>query len=112
MQRVSADRLIRDLHAVVADVDELIESTAGNATEAIAKARDRVEASLKAAKQNLECARLCSVEEANTAPQSKEAYFRVNAWKAIGVAGGIGLLLGAIAGLKGRLSRMRRDGPN
>jgi ElaB/YqjD/DUF883 family membrane-anchored ribosome-binding protein len=109
MQRVSADRIIRDLHAVVADVDELIESTAGNATEAIAKSRERVEASLKAAKQNLECARLCSFEEANTAPQLKEAYFRVNVWKAIGIAGGIGLLLGAIAGGQ---SRTRRDEPN
>jgi ElaB/YqjD/DUF883 family membrane-anchored ribosome-binding protein len=109
MQRVSADRLIRDLHAVAADMDELIESTAGSATEAIAKARERVEASLKAAKQSLACARLGSVEEANTAGRSKEAYFRVNAWKAIGVAAGIGLLLGAIAGLKGGLSRARRD---
>jgi ElaB/YqjD/DUF883 family membrane-anchored ribosome-binding protein len=109
MQRVSVDRLIRDLHAVAADVDELIESTAGSATDAIAKARERVEASLKAAKENLECARLCSVEEENAAPQSKEPYFRVNAWKAIGVAGGIGLLVGAIAG---GLSRSRRGGPN
>jgi ElaB/YqjD/DUF883 family membrane-anchored ribosome-binding protein len=109
MQRVSADRLIRDLQAVAADVDELIESTAGNATEAIVKARERVEASLKAAKQSLRCARLGSVEEPNTAGQSKEAHFRVNAWKVVGVAAGIGLLLGAMAALKGGLSRTRRD---
>jgi ElaB/YqjD/DUF883 family membrane-anchored ribosome-binding protein len=90
MQRVNTDRLI----------------------EAISKARARVEASLKAAKQNLECAQSCSIEEANTAPRSKEAYFRVNAWKAIGVAGGVGLLLGAIAGLKGRSAPLRRDRPH
>lgn len=109
MQRVSTDRLIRDLHAVAADVEELIESTAGSATETIAKARERVEASLKAAKQNLECARQSSIDEADTAPQSKQAPFSVNAWKMIGIAGGIGLLVGAIVGLKGGLSRTWRE---
>ena len=111
MHRVNADRLVRDLHAVAADMDELIESAAGGATEAIAKARERLVASLDAAKQNLKCAGLGSAEEANTARRAQDAYFQINAWKAIGVAAGIGLVLGAIAGLKGGLSRNRRQGP-
>lgn len=110
MQRVSCNRLVRDLHAVAADVDELIESAAGGATAAIAKARERLEASLEAVRQNLKRAGRGSAEEANTARQS-QAYFQVNAWKAIGVAAGIGIVLGAIAGQKGGLSRARREGP-
>ena len=110
MQRISADRLLRDLNALVADVEELIASTTGNATEAIAEARARIKVSLRNAKRILENARLCPVEAANVAGDVKTAYFRVNAWKAIGVAGGIGLLLGAMAGFKGGSSRPRGDG--
>jgi len=69
-----------------------------------------VEASLKAAKQSLRCARLGSVEEQTRPGSRRTRIFRVNAWKVVGVAAGIGLLLGAMAALKGGLSRTRRDG--
>lgn len=107
MEKVSADRLLRDLNALAADVDELITSTAGNATEAIAAAQTRIGVSLRNAKRSLQNAQLCPTEEANVAGEWRAGYFRVNAWKAIGVAGGIGLLLGVIAGLKGGSSRTR-----
>jgi ElaB/YqjD/DUF883 family membrane-anchored ribosome-binding protein len=112
MQKVSTDRLMRDLKAVAADVEELIKSTAGNATEAIAEARERLEISLRAVKQNLENIRLCSVEETKNAAHSADAYLPDNVWQAIGVAAGIGLLLGAVVGLKSGRSRARRDGSN
>jgi ElaB/YqjD/DUF883 family membrane-anchored ribosome-binding protein len=108
MQKVSADRLLRDLSALAADVDELITSTASNATEAIAEAQARVEVSLRNAKQRLKNAGVSSPEDTDIADGRKAAYFRVNAWKAIGIAGGIGLSLGVIAGLKGGSSRRRR----
>ena len=109
MQKVSADRLLRDLNALAADVDELITSTASNATDAIAEARARIEASLRNAKLKLDRARLCSSEDSDIADGARAAYFRVNAWKAIGVAGTIGLLLGVIAGRKGGSSRTRHS---
>ncbi len=109
MQRVNADRLMRDLSAVVADVDELVKSTAGNANEAIVEARKRIEISLGAAKENLENARLCALEEARNAAHSMDAHLRENVWKAIGIAASIGLLLGAATGLKSGSSRARPD---
>jgi ElaB/YqjD/DUF883 family membrane-anchored ribosome-binding protein len=109
MQRVNADGLMRDLSAVAADVDALLKSTAGSANQAIADARERIEISLRTAKQHLEDARLCTIEEAMSVAQSTDAYLRKNAWKAIGVAGSIGLLLGAIVGLEIASSRTRRD---
>ncbi len=109
MQRVSTDRLVRDLGAVAADVDELVKSTAGNANEAIAEARARLDISLRAAKQNLENSRQCAAEEARSLAQSTNAYLRRNVWTAMGVAGGIGLLLGAIVGLKSQSSGSSGD---
>jgi ElaB/YqjD/DUF883 family membrane-anchored ribosome-binding protein len=100
MQRVNADRLMRDLSAVAVDVDELVKSTAGHTNEAIVEARKRVEGSLEAARENLKNAQLCAVEEAKNAARSADAYLRENVWAAIGIAGSIGLMLGAIMGLK------------
>lgn len=111
MQRVSADRLLRDLNALAADVDELITSTAGNATEAIAAARSRIEISWENAKRSLEkAAQPGLTAEVFDAGGMKAGYFRVNAWKAIGVAAGIGLLLGMLAGLKSGSARARHGG--
>ena len=109
MQRVNADRLLRDLSAVAADVDELVKSTAGNASEAIVEARKRIEVSLGAAKESLENARLCAIEEAQNAAHSMDAGLRENVWKAMGIAAGVGLLLGAMMGLKSGSSRAPRD---
>jgi ElaB/YqjD/DUF883 family membrane-anchored ribosome-binding protein len=109
MQRVNSDRLVRDLCAVAADVDELVKSTAGNANEAIVQARERIEGSLRTARQNLENARVCAVEEGASVARSADAYVRENVWKAMGVAGGIGFFLGAIVGLRSGSPRTRRN---
>ena len=109
MRRVNSDRLVRDLCAVAADVDELVKSTAGKANEAIVEARERIESSLRTARQNLESARLCAVEEGASVARSADAYVRENVWKAMGVAGGIGLLVGAIVGFKRGSARTPRD---
>lgn len=109
MQRVKSDRLMRDLCAVAADMDELVKSTAGNGNEAIVEARARIEGSLRTARRNLENARPCAFQERVSVARSADAYVRENVWKAMGVAGGIGFLLGAIMGLKSGSSRTPCD---
>ncbi len=108
MQRVNADRLIRDLRAVAADVDELIKSTAGNANEAVIEARERVGRSLQIATLKLEIARLRAIEDARKARRSMDIFLRPHAWKAVGIAAGIGLLFGARVGLNAGSPRRRR----
>jgi ElaB/YqjD/DUF883 family membrane-anchored ribosome-binding protein len=110
MQRINADKLVRDLSAVATDVDELVKSTAGIASEAVIEARKRVESSLEEAKDSLKNAQLCAIEEAKNAARFSDAYLRENVWAAIGIAGSIGLMLGAIVGLKS--GRAQRDRPN
>ena len=112
MQRINADRLVRDLSAVAADVDELVKSTAGNADEAIIEAGKRIESSLRAAKENLVNARICAIEDAKNAAQSTDAFLRENVWKAIGIAGSIGLMFGAIVGLRSGSWRAQRNRTN
>lgn len=107
MEQVNADRLFKDLDAVADDVEELIEATSGVPSEA--SPRDRIEHSLRRMKRNLASTRACVVEETKNVGQSADAYLRENVWKAIGVAGGVGLLFGAIAGLTSRAARRPAD---
>jgi ElaB/YqjD/DUF883 family membrane-anchored ribosome-binding protein len=106
-QQVKTDRLFRDLDAVAADMEELVEATSGNPSEVGLRAR--IQESLQRVKRNVESTRLCTIEEAKNVAQSTDEYLRENIWKAIGVAGGVGLLLGAIVGFKSRSSRPPLD---
>lgn len=92
MQQLNADRLMRDLCAVVADVDDLVRATAGNASKAILDARGRIENSLLTANENLENARQCATDEATSVAQSAGAYLRKHIWKTVSIAGGLGFL--------------------
>ena len=109
MRKVNADRLLEDLWAVVADVDELIKATAGSANEAVAAARKRMEGSLKDAKDDLEKARRHAVEDAEGVAQWAGDYVHDNVWKVIGIAAGVGLVLGMILSRRGGSSREPRD---
>ena len=53
MPNVSSDKLMQDLRAVVTDIEELLKATAGEASDEVAKARIRAEATLSNAKTRL-----------------------------------------------------------
>jgi len=99
MNKDAATRqLTTDLKAVINDADALLEATANDAGAAIAGVRNRLEESLRAAR-----ACVVSIEEAVVA-QSKAAagatdeYVHANPWTSIGIAAGIGALLGLLLG--------------
>ena len=50
MQTASADKLMKDLQAVVIDTEELIKATASQTGERVDKVRSRAEESLRAAR--------------------------------------------------------------
>jgi ElaB/YqjD/DUF883 family membrane-anchored ribosome-binding protein len=101
----NSERLVRDLSAVAADLDELLKITAGNASEAILGVRERVGECLRSAKESLGDARHLAIKETKQVARSADAYVRDNTWAAIGIAAGVGFLLGAISAR----SHSRRD---
>ncbi|MGO9995330.1 MAG: YqjD family protein [Steroidobacteraceae bacterium] len=109
MRHVNADRLVRDLNALATDVDKLVKASADNANEAVADARERIESVLGTAKQNLENARLCAIEEAKSMAQSTDDYLRDNLWTAVGLAGAVGFLLGTMVDHRSARSRRGRE---
>ncbi|MDN3546405.1 MAG: YqjD family protein [Roseateles asaccharophilus] len=93
---VQKQRLVSDLHAVVAEAESLLRATAGHAGEGASELRAKVQATLDRAKDNLHDLQDAAVERAKAAGRATDAYVHENPWQSIGVAAGVGLLLGML----------------
>ena len=90
------DKLVQDMKTVIADAEDLLRATANQAGEKISVARERIEDSLHQAKVKLAEAEALVSERAKEAARYTDEYVHENPWRAIGVAAGIGLLLGLL----------------
>jgi ElaB/YqjD/DUF883 family membrane-anchored ribosome-binding protein len=90
------DKLVQDMRVVISDAEDLLRATANQAGEKIAVARERIQDSLHQAKVKLAEAEALVTERAKQAARYTDEYVHENPWRAIGVAAGIGLLLGLL----------------
>ena len=95
---VSKEKLVADLKIVVADAEELLRATASQAGEKVAAARERIQASLASAKVKLNDAERALLEKTKEAAKVADEYVHDNPWQAVGVAAGIGFVLGILIG--------------
>ena len=93
---VNRDKFVQDMRLVISDAEELLRATANQAGEKIAVARERIQDSLHQAKVKLAEAEALVTERARQAARYTDEYVHENPWRAIGVAAGIGLLLGLL----------------
>lgn len=98
LSTAQTDKLLADLKLVVADAEELLRITADAAGDSAAEMRGRVQASLAQARANLAQLQAAAVARARAASRATDEYVHDNPWKAIGIAGGVGLLLGLLIG--------------
>jgi ElaB/YqjD/DUF883 family membrane-anchored ribosome-binding protein len=90
------DRLASDLKNLVADAEELLKATASQAGDKIGVARQKIEQSLIEGKKALADAEKTIVEKSKEAAEIADDYVRENPWSAIGIAAGVGLVLGLL----------------
>ena len=93
---VTKDKLVADLKVVVADAEELLRATAAQAGEKVSAARERIQASLAAAKVKLTEAERALLEKTKEAAKATDEFVHEHPWKAVGIAAGAGLLLGIL----------------
>ena len=105
---VSRDKLIEDVKVLTKDVQELLKATASVVGDKAADARVRVEESLRVAQDKLAVAKESAVAKGQEAFSATDVYVRDNPWNAVGIAAGIGFLLG-IGFSAGAFLRSRRD---
>jgi len=96
MSDVTTEQLVDDLKVVMRDAEALIRATSAQTGEKIQEVRARAEESLRQAKD-----RLIEVEEealrrAREVAEATEEYVRDNPWQSLGIAAGVGLVLGIL----------------
>jgi ElaB/YqjD/DUF883 family membrane-anchored ribosome-binding protein len=93
---VTNEKLMHDMRAVVTDAEELLRATAGQAGEKVAAARERIQANLAVAKEKLIDAEHAVAEKTKQAAKATDEYVHENPWKAVGIAAGVGLVVGML----------------
>lgn len=81
--------LMDDLKAVIADAEELLHATADQAAPRVKEVRARAEETLRNAREHL-----------SGAGAELDGKVRANPWAAVGIAAGVGLVLGILLSRK------------
>ena len=93
---VTAAKLKEDLAAVMRDAEALISASAGQGGEKLTEARAKIRSSLDAAKARVIEDEHAAVARGEDALHATEDYAKRNPWQAMGVAAGVGLVIGVL----------------
>jgi ElaB/YqjD/DUF883 family membrane-anchored ribosome-binding protein len=98
MTQVTKDKLVSDFKLVVADAEELLRLTANQAGDKMAELRARATDNLHSAKQKLAEAEAALVDGTKRVAHATDDYVHENPWRSIGIAAGVGLIVGLLIG--------------
>ena len=98
LSTANKEKLMSDLGVVIADAEEMLRMTANQTGEGAQALRARVEARLKQTKDDLLHLQEVTVEKAKAAGRATDEFVHDNPWKSIGIAAGIGLVVGLLIG--------------
>ncbi len=92
----SKDELMNDFRNLISEGEALLRSTAALSGEALAQAREQFRGSLVDAKARVGEASRVAMDRGRQAAAATEDYVRANPWPAIGIAVGLGFVIGAL----------------
>ena len=93
---VSREKLATDLRVVIADAEELLRATAGQMGEKAVVARERIQESLRVAKDKLARAEEVVMDRTKAAARATDDYVHDHPWGAVGIAAAVGLVVGML----------------
>lgn len=96
--QVNKEKLAQDMKVVIADAEELLRATASQAGEKVAAAREKIQESLRVAKLKLADVEELMIDRTKQAARATDEFVHDNPWKAVGIAAGIGLIVGLLIG--------------
>lgn len=92
------EQVVNDIKSAIADAEDMLSATADQAGEKVANLRARIQERLKTARVRLVEAEEALVAKTRAAARATDAYVHESPWTAVGVAAGVGLLVGLIIG--------------
>ena len=93
---VSREKLSSDLRVVIADAEELLRATAGQMGEKAVVARERIQESMRVAKDKLARAEEVMIDKTKAAARATDDYVHDHPWGAVGIAAAVGLVIGML----------------
>jgi ElaB/YqjD/DUF883 family membrane-anchored ribosome-binding protein len=96
--RDARDRLEEDFRRVVRDAEALLRATADQGSDAVAAVRERAEETLREARSRLYQLEGDLVHRTRAAAKATDELVHDRPWQAIGIAAGVGFLIGVLSG--------------
>lgn len=90
------DRLIDDLNQVIRDAEDMLKNTEQQSGEGFKAAKARFEQTLGTAKAELARVEELVVTRTKEAAKATDVYVKENPWQSIGIAAGVGVLIGML----------------
>ena len=94
----SQERLVSAIRSEISDAEELLSATADQVGEKMSRLRERIQSRLREAKLRLADAEALLVDKTRAAARATDEYVHESPWTAIGIAAGVGLLVGLVLG--------------
>ena len=98
MTDAARDRLIADVKVLMADADEIVKAMASATGEKAIELADRLRINMRNAKDKMADMQVLVTDKAKVAARVTDDYVHDNPWQAVGIAAGVGLLLGLLMG--------------
>ncbi|QBF27691.1 DUF883 domain-containing protein [Pseudomonas tructae] len=95
--KTAQDILMADFQALVRDTEKLLEHTATLAGDQADELREQIHDSLLRARETLQLTQDSVRERGEAALAATEDYVQSNPWQSIGIAAGVGFLIGLLA---------------
>ena len=92
------EQLVSDMKSAISDAEDMLHATADQASGKLAELRARIQERLKGAKARLAEAEEVLLAKTRAAARATDEYVHESPWTAIGIAVGVGLLMGLALG--------------
>jgi ElaB/YqjD/DUF883 family membrane-anchored ribosome-binding protein len=94
--QINSESLIGDFKALMADAEDLIKATASHEDGPLSAIRSKALDTLNNAKESLSSVEGTLTEKAKVVAEGADEFVHRNPWESIGVAAGLGLLIGLL----------------
>ncbi|PRA58874.1 MULTISPECIES: YqjD family protein [Pseudomonas] len=95
--KTAQEILMDDFQTLVSDTERLLEHTATLAGDQADELREQIHESLLRARETLQLTQESLTERGKAAVTTTEDYVQANPWQSVGIAAGVGFLIGLLA---------------